>query len=61
MPASRHFATSSRKTLAVMATMGTFFAWGTSRARMRLVASYPSTSGICTSMKIMSYLSGASP
>ena len=54
IPALRDSSTSSAKAVAVMATMGMVLASRRFRLRMRLVASYPSITGIITSIRMMS-------
>lgn len=58
IPASRHLSISSRKTLAVAAIIGIVSAFARPLPRISRVASYPSISGICTSIRIRSYFSG---
>ena len=58
MPEASAFSISSLKALAVMAMIGTVYASGRGRARMRRVASYPSITGIWMSIKIKSKASG---
>ena len=58
IPAARAAEISSLKALAVVAMMGIVRASGCSEARICLVASCPSITGICTSIRIASYSPG---